>query len=248
MVVLAVHNVSKQYESNGKKALNNFSLELIEGQFLGLIGTNGAGKTTLMSILTGLQNADSGSLQILGTEIVNTIPDNIKTALGITPQDITLYDRLTVKQNLLFFAQLYNLSEKEALQRIHVQLERVGLLEKLNQTVGSLSGGMKRRINLLVSLLHKPTILLLDEPTVGIDIESRAIILELLKDLNEDGVTILFTSHHLDEAEKYCSHICFIDAGQNVLHGATQSLLQENSCANLEALYQKFLGKKIEVV
>ena len=246
MVVLAVHNVSKQYEGNTKKALDQFSLELLKGQFLGLIGTNGAGKTTLMSILTGLQNKDTGSLQILGTEIRKNIPDNIKTKVGVTPQDITLYDNLSVKQNLLFFAQLYSLSEKEALIQIEVQLERVGLMDKLNKPVGSLSGGMKRRINLLVSLLHKPDILLLDEPTVGIDIESRGIILELLRDLNKEGVTILFTSHHLDEAEKYCSHICFIDEGKNALHGATQNLLQENSCDNLEALYHEFLGKKIE--
>ncbi len=247
MVVLAVHNVSKQYEgATLKKALNGFTLELIQGQFLGLIGTNGAGKTTLMSILTGLQNQDTGQLQILGTEINKSIPESIKTKIGITPQEITLYDKLTVKQNLLFFANLFGLSNKEALSQIEVQLKRVGLMNKLNQTVGSLSGGMKRRINLLVSLLHKPDILLLDEPTVGIDIESRGIILELLKDLNNDGVTILFTSHHLDEAEKYCSHICFIDEGKNVLQGSTNSLLQENACKDLDTLYHKFLGKKIE--
>ncbi len=248
MVVLAVNKVSKQYAGNAKLALNQFSLDLLKGQFLGLIGTNGAGKTTLMSILTGLQSGDSGKLHILGTEIIKTIPDEIKSKIGITPQDITLYDKLSVKQNLLFFAQLYNLSASEAMQQINIQLERVGLIDKLHQPVSSLSGGMKRRINLLVSLLHKPDILLLDEPTVGIDIESRAIILELLKDLNQAGVTILFTSHHLDEAEKYCSHICFIDQGKNVLHGETKQLLVENNCKNLEGLYQKFLGKKIEVV
>ncbi|MCF8258173.1 MAG: ABC transporter ATP-binding protein [Flavobacteriales bacterium] len=235
----------KIYPGADGPAVDGLSLSVEEGRFYGLLGPNGAGKTTTLSILCGLLNADSGEAEVMGHSLPQHI-DHVKPLLGVVPQDIALYDTLTARENLVFFGAMYGMKGKTLTQRATELLEEFGLTEKADKAVRTYSGGMKRRVNLMVGLLHGPRILFLDEPTVGIDVQSRAMINAYLQKLNANGTTIIYTSHHMDEAERLCDGIGIIDRGRLIVEGSPKELLSANTdCNSLEDIFLKLTGKQL---
>jgi ABC-2 type transport system ATP-binding protein len=246
-VPAAIHieQLFKTYAGADAPAVNGLDLTVEEGRFFGLLGPNGAGKTTTLSILCGLLDATSGKASVLGHELPNEL-SKVKPLLGVVPQDIALYDTLTARENLKFYGAMYGIPTKVLNPRITQLLDEFGLAEKADKVVGTYSGGMKRRVNLIVGLLHAPRILFLDEPTVGIDVQSRAMINEYLHKLNTSGTTIIYTSHHMDEAERMCDSIGIIDHGKLIAQGAPTELLTANpDCASLEDIFLKLTGKAL---
>ncbi len=207
------------------KALNDVSLAIKEGEFFGLLGPNGAGKTTLMNILIGYLSADSGSVYINGEEV----GDNelkFRNELGFVPQSVALYGDLSAEENLKFFGSLYNMDSSVLKKNISEYLNAVGLYERRKDTVKNFSGGMKRRLNLITALLHRPKVLLCDEPTVGVDPQSRNAIFDFLEKLNKEGLTIVYTTHYMEEAERLCNRVAVIDNGNIIALGTTDELLK----------------------
>lgn len=242
---IRVQNLFKTYPGADTPAVDGLSLTVQEGRFYGLLGPNGAGKTTTLSILCGLLNADSGEAEVMGHSLPQHI-DRVKPLLGVVPQDIALYDTLTARENLAFFGAMYGIKGKTLTQRATELLEEFGLTEKADKPVQTYSGGMKRRVNLMVGLLHGPRILFLDEPTVGIDVQSRAMINAYLQKLNANGTTIIYTSHHMDEAERMCDGIGIIDRGKLIVEGSPKELLSANTdCTSLEDIFLKLTGKQL---
>lgn len=242
---IRVQNLFKTYPGADTPAVDGLSLVVEEGRFYGLLGPNGAGKTTTLSILCGLLNADSGEAEVMGHSLPQHI-DRVKPLLGVVPQDIALYDTLTARENLAFFGAMYGMKGKALTQRSTELLEEFGLTEKADKPVQTYSGGMKRRVNLMVGLLHGPRILFLDEPTVGIDVQSRAMINAYLQKLNANGTTIIYTSHHMDEAERMCDGIGIIDRGKLIVEGSPKELLSANTdCNSLEDIFLKLTGKQL---
>lgn len=242
---IRVQNLFKTYPGADTPAVDGLSLVVEEGRFYGLLGPNGAGKTTTLSILCGLLNADSGEAEVMNHALPQHI-DRVKPLLGVVPQDIALYDTLTARENLAFFGAMYGMKGKALRLRAKELLEEFGLTEKADKPVQTYSGGMKRRVNLMVGLLHGPRILFLDEPTVGIDVQSRALINAYLQKLNANGTTIIYTSHHMDEAERMCDGIGIIDKGKLIVEGSPQELLSANTdCNSLEDIFLKLTGKQL---
>ena len=240
-----IEQLFKTYAGADAPAVNGLDLTVEEGRFFGLLGPNGAGKTTTLSILCGLLSATSGKASVLGYELPNEL-SKVKPLLGVVPQDIALYDTLTARENLKFYGAMYGIPAKVLNPRITQLLDEFGLAEKADKVVGTYSGGMKRRVNLIVGLLHAPHILFLDEPTVGIDVQSRAMINEYLHKLNTSGTTIIYTSHHMDEAERMCDSIGIIDHGKLIAQGAPSELLTANpDCTSLEDIFLKLTGKAL---
>lgn len=241
---LTAQSLVKRYTKTASPALNNFNLHVKKGEFFGLLGANGAGKTTAISIFTGFFPSDGGTVSVMGMNFRQQA-NKIKQILGLVPQDIALYDNLTALENLLFFGRLHGLSGKKLQGRIEQCLEFAGLTDKATRTVATFSGGMKRRLNLATALLHGPKILFLDEPTVGIDAQSRNLIHEQLTELNRGGTTIIYTTHYMEEAEKLCSRIGIIDDGILIKQGTPEELLQKSGSSNLEDLFLNLTGKQI---
>ena len=242
--VVSARSLVKQYKNNDRPALNDFTLEVQQGEFFGLLGPNGAGKTTAISILTGLFPADSGSVRIRGLSFQEK-EHEIKGILGLVPQDIGLYDTLTARENLNFFGKLCGLSGKKLEERIQQGLEFARLTEHARHRVATFSTGMKRRLNLAVGLLNEPQLLVLDEPCVGIDAQSRHLIHEQLQEINRHGTTILYTTHYIEEAQELCSRIGIIDNGRLVEQGSPAALLQQSGRGNLEELFLHLTGKEL---
>ena len=241
---LSAHSLVKQYANAASPALNKLSLQISKGTFFGLLGPNGAGKTTALSIFSGLFPQDSGRLKILGQEFGRRSKE-IKKIFGLVPQEIALYDNLTAQEHLVFLGKLYGLRGKKLRQRVEDCLEVSGLTALATRLVGSYSGGMKRRLNIVAGLIHQPQILFLDEPTVGVDAQSRHLIHEQLRQANQAGTTILYTSHSLDEAEKLCDQIGIIDHGQIIEQGQPKKLIAESGLANLEELFLQLTGRQL---
>jgi ABC-2 type transport system ATP-binding protein len=242
--VVEIKSVIRQYKNAPRPAVNNLSLSIPEKGIFGLLGPNGAGKTTLISMLCGLFRPDTGEIIINGKNISSNLKET-KQIIGVVPQEIALYAKLTAYENLIFLGQMYGIETAELKKRIHENLEILGLKENADQQVQTFSGGMKRRVNLIAGILHHPKLLILDEPTVGVDIQSKTAIIERLKKLNkEHGTTIFYTSHHLHEAEDFCSHIAIIDEGKLITEGKTSDLIQENKCSTIEEVYLKITGHR----
>ena len=242
--VIYADSLVKTYKGNPKPALDNFSLKIAKSSFFGLLGSNGTGKTTAMSILTGLLAADSGQVTILGHDLKHH-KHFIQERIGFVPQDLAIFEKLTGYENLAFFARLYGLSGSNLRQQIDRCLEFTQLSDNSSRLVSSYSGGMKRRLNLAASMLHNPEILFLDEPTVGIDAQSRQLIHERLKSLNKSGTTIIYTTHYMEEAEELCSDIGIIDNGHIIQEGATEKLTKEMGFTNLNDLFFSITGKQL---
>ncbi|GHN02237.1 ABC transporter ATP-binding protein [Cytophagales bacterium WSM2-2] len=221
--MVKLENVSKRFDS--KTVVHHLSLEVKQGEIFGLLGPNGAGKTTTINMIIGALLPESGSIKINGTGTPGE--QSIKRLIGIVPQTIALYESLTAQQNLDFFGKLYRLNGPVLKERIQQALELVNLAERRNDTVKKYSGGMKRRLNIATALLHRPSLLILDEPTVGVDPQSRNAIFESILALKKDGCTVMLTSHHIEEAQKLCDRVGIMDQGNLVAMDTVQKLISD---------------------
>ncbi|QNO14525.1 ABC transporter ATP-binding protein [Alkalicella caledoniensis] len=221
MSFVLVNDIQKSY--NRKPAVSGVSFSIKPGETFGLLGPNGAGKTTTISMLATLLKPDSGDI-LVGDNSVVTNPKGVKKLLGYVPQDIALYTSLSAEENLKFWGRMYGLKGDKLQERTKKVLELVGLTERAKDKVDSYSGGMKRRINIAVGLLHEPKLLLMDEPTVGVDPQSRNKILETVKDLSKQGMTIIYTSHYMEEVEFLCDKVAIMDSGRIKGMGTVQEL------------------------
>ncbi|MDR0269206.1 MAG: ABC transporter ATP-binding protein [Paenibacillus sp.] len=222
--MLEVTGLRKAYPK--KLALENVTFSLRPGTSFGFLGPNGAGKSTTMKILTGIVKADSGSATLFGKDLTRE-SETVSKYIGYVPQDITLYEKLSAYENLEFFGEAYGVSGKELKQRIQEVLTRTGLLERSKDIVSTFSGGMKRRINIAAALLHRPKLLILDEPTVGIDPQSRNHIFEMIRELNREGVTIIYSTHYMEEVEALCDEVAIMDQGSIKAMGPLGQLLEQ---------------------
>ena len=219
--MIEIKDVTKSYGRH--KVLQNVSFEIMEGELFGLLGPNGAGKSTLIDILTGIQSMDSGEIFINGKSI-KTDKVEIRKHLGLVPQDIALLEELNAVDNLEYFGGLYGLAGQELKSQIEKLLEVAGLTDKKKEKVKNYSGGMKRRLNIAVAMLHNPSILILDEPTVGVDAQSRQHIFDYIQSLAEQGTTILYTSHYMEEIETLCKRVFILDLGEEVAYGTKEEV------------------------
>ena len=220
--MLSLRSVTKRY--GALTALDGVSLDIARGEFFGLLGPNGAGKSTLMSLAAGLRPPDAGVLTLDGVAVTPSDPAT-RTALGLVPQSLALYDELSALQNLQVFGRLYGLHGGVLRERIDEALAAVGLTDRRRDQVKTYSGGMKRRLNLVAALLHRPKLLLCDEPTVGIDPQSRNAIFDYLEARNRAGLTIIYSTHYMEEATRLCSRIAIIDHGRIHALGTLDELL-----------------------
>jgi ABC-2 type transport system ATP-binding protein len=243
--VLIVEGLVKTYQNSPTPAVNGLNFSILEGDVFGLLGPNGAGKTTTISIMTTLMKPTGGKVSIFGFDVENN-PVQVKEAIGLVPQDIALYVGLTARENLRFFGHMYGLKGSYLEIRVSECLDFVGLTASADQRVGTFSGGMKRRANLAAGILHKPRLIFLDEPTVGIDPQSRSMLLERLIHLREEGVTMVYTTHYMEEAQTLCSSIAIMDEGRIIMQGPPSELIEKNpECRNLEDLFIKLTGKHL---
>ena len=222
--ILNVQNLVKNY--GDFKAVKGVSFYIEEGEIFSLLGPNGAGKTTTISMLSTLYTPTSGDATIGGHSITKD-PMGVRGIIGVVPQDLALYEDLTARENLIFWGQMYNMSGKPLTTRVDEVLEQIGLTDKAKDRVKTYSGGMKRRVNIGVGLLHKPRLLFLDEPTVGIDPQSRRAILDTVKDLNKQGMTLLYITHYMEEAEELSHRVGIFDHGEMIAIGTQKELTQQ---------------------
>jgi len=243
--IIDIQNLSKTFIGKTEPAVNDISLSIRRGEIFGLLGPNGAGKTTTISILCGLFPASSGKINIDGMDLHGDL-DYIKQIVGVVPQDIALYPTLTARENLNFYGHMYGLKGKALRDKIEMWLSNFGLTDAANRRVSTYSGGMKRRVNLIAGVLHSPKILFLDEPTVGVDVQSRTVIIDYLKELNKSGTTIIYTSHHMDEAEHFCTQVAIIDHGKIIIEGTPKHLIEESlGSTNLETVFLKLTNRAL---
>ncbi len=219
--ILTAHNLEKHFGEN--KAVQGVSFQIARGEIYSLLGPNGAGKTTTISMLTGLLAPTHGDATIDGHSVVKNVND-VKQVIGVVPQEIALYPTISARENLTFWGRMYGLSGKRLAQRVDAALEIAGLADRATDKVDTFSGGMKRRINIAVGLLHEPKIIFMDEPTVGIDPQSRRRILDTVKELNAQGMAVLYTTHYMEEAEELSHRIGIIDHGQLIAQGTLAEL------------------------
>lgn len=242
MDAISITELVHQYSGANQPAVDRLNLKIPKGAFYGLLGPNGAGKTTTISIICGILKTQSGSVKIL-EKGWKTNSKEIKQSIGLVPQEIALYDTMTASENLKFFGEMLGLKSSETKARIDELMEAFGLSEHKGKLLANYSGGMKRRVNLMVALLHSPEILILDEPTVGIDVHSRHMINTYLKELNAKGMTIVYTSHQLDETEQLCDEVCIIDNGKLLIEGKTADLLADGR--SLHHHFIELTGKQL---
>jgi ABC-2 type transport system ATP-binding protein len=243
--IIETIGLTKTFKNADEAAVKGISFSIYKNEIFGLLGPNGAGKTTTISILCGLFAPSSGQVIIDGKSLQND-GMAIKQIIGIVPQDIALYPTLTARENLRFFGAMYGVKGKGLKDKIDIWLEKLGLTEAANKRVVNFSGGMKRRVNLIAGILHQPKILFLDEPTVGVDVQSRNVIIEHLKELNKEGTTIVYTSHHMEEAENFCTRISIIDHGKILTQGSPKQLIAAHpGCSDLEEVFLQLTHRKL---
>ncbi|MHA7057003.1 ABC transporter ATP-binding protein [Aquimarina sp. M1] len=243
--LIQVQKVSKQYKGAAFLSLNDVDLQISRGEVYGLLGPNGAGKTTLISILCGLIKPTSGDVMIAGKNFKNNTKE-IQKIIGVVPQEYALYPKLTAKENLLYFGSLFGMTKAELKPIVLSHLDQLGLLPFADKKIKTFSGGMKRRVNLIAGILHNPELLFLDEPTVGVDVQSKQAITKKLKKLNESGTTIIYTSHHLREAQDLCSLVGIIDAGKIIAENTPDALILDTKDArNLEDVFIVLTGREL---
>lgn len=220
-MIVQVENLIKRY--NNMLAIDNLSLDISEGDIFGLLGPNGAGKTTLINSMLGLTKVDSGSIKIFGKDIKHH-EMYIKKNIGIVPQEIALYQELTAYENLMFFGRLYGLRGEKLKEAVQSAFEFTGIEGRKNEIVKQYSGGMQRRLNIACAIVHKPKLVIMDEPTVGIDPQSRNQILNSIKVLRDNGAAIIYTSHYMEEVESLCNDVAIMDKGRIIAKGSKEEL------------------------
>jgi ABC-2 type transport system ATP-binding protein len=237
--LLEVSHLCKSF--GGTVAVDDLSFQVEAGEIFGLVGPNGAGKSTTMMILAGIRRADSGTVSIAGRS-AGQGDRAVQMMLGVVPQDLAIYSDLTARENLNFFGQIYDVGGAELEWRIERVLGQVGLESHADQFVRTFSGGMKRRLNLGVALIHEPQLLILDEPTVGIDPQSRSHILDCVRQLADDGVGVIYASHYMEEVEAICRRVAIIDQGKLLALGTLDELIGNR---NLESLFLELTGRRL---
>lgn len=243
--IIEIQDLKKTFKGALESAVKGISFAIGRNEVFGLLGPNGAGKTTTISMLCGLFPPSSGKVLIDGMNLQGDL-SSVKQILGVVPQDIALYPTLTARENLEFYGHMYGLTGKVLKDKIEVWLNNFGLRDAADRRVSTYSGGMKRRVNLIAGILHDPKILFLDEPTVGVDVQSRNVIIGHLKELNRKGTTIIYTSHHMEEAEHFCSRVAIIDHGKIVVEGTPQELIKNNpGSENLEAVFLNLTNRRL---
>ena len=243
--MIEICNLSKKYKGAENLSVKELNLTVNDQEIFGLLGPNGAGKTTLIAMLSSLIQPTSGSFSINGLTFQQH-KNKLKQTIGIVPQEYALYPTLTAYENLHYFGSMYGLHGEHLKSLIHTHLEHLGLAKFANKRINTFSGGMKRRVNLIASILHDPKVLFLDEPTVGVDVQSKNVIIEHLKELNNDGTTIIYTSHHLNEAEAFCHRVAIIDHGNIIVKGEPKALITSQEGAhNLEDVFLQLTGKAL---
>lgn len=244
-LIIQTSGLTKTFRGITPAVVNGISVSVKRNEIFGLLGPNGAGKTTTISMLCGLFPPSSGTVMIDGKNINNSLR-GIKQMIGVVPQDIALYPTLTARENLNFYGNMYGISGKTLKGKVELWLNNFGLVDAADKRVSTYSGGMKRRVNLIAGILHDPKILFLDEPTVGVDVQSRNVIIEHLKELNKKGMTIIYTSHHMEEAEHFCSRVAIIDYGKIIVQGSPKELISNYpGCENLESVFLKFTERSL---
>jgi len=230
-VALSLRGLGKDY--GARTAVTAIDLDVLGGECLGLLGPNGAGKTTTISMACGVVTPSRGSVTIGGVSLANQ-PRVAKAKLGLVPQDLAVYEELTAIQNLRYFGALYDLTGARLAARIDWVLGVVGLRDRATEPVKQYSGGMKRRLNLAAGLVHEPELIILDEPTVGVDPQSRNHIFETVKQLGKNGMTIVYTSHYMEEVEALCDRVAIVDAGAIVALGTVSDLVAQHAGKAIE--------------
>lgn len=242
---LAAEGLTKTYRGAERFALVEVNLSVGPGEIFGLLGPNGAGKTTAISIMSTLMRPDRGNVALCGVDALRH-PAKARRLFGLVPQDIALYEGLTVRENLLYFGRLYGLKGQRLKDRVAECLDLTGLTAKADERVAACSGGMKRRANLAAGILHEPKLVFLDEPTVGIDAQSRQMILDRLADLGREGMSMIYTTHYMEEAEALCARVAVIDKGQIIARGKPKDLIaRQEGCRNLGDIFIHLTGKRL---
>lgn len=239
--VIELHSVSKKYSKSNRFSLKDVSFSIKKGEKLGVFGPNGAGKTTLMSILCRIISQTSGEVNYK-SESGNLSNNAFLNSIGYVPQDFSLYAELSPYQNLRYFGTLYGIQKADLAERIDELLTVLGLYHVRHKKIHTFSGGMKRRVNLAIGIINNPSILFLDEPTVGVDVQSKNAIMAYLEELNKKGTTIIYTSHHMNEAEEFCDNIVLLDQGKLIVHDDLKSLIKKHNATDLQALFLQLTG------
>lgn len=242
--MIQVNNLSKSFDSI--QAVKEISFSIKKGEVFGLLGPNGAGKSTTINMMSSILKSDEGTIHINENNIKQN-PDACKQLIGVVPQEISLYDDFSAYDNLMFWGSLYKVPIKKLKQRIAVILDIIGLFERKDDLIKTYSGGMKRRINIAAALLHEPKILFMDEPTVGVDPQSRNRIFEIVETLNQQGITIVYTTHYMEEVERLCNRIAIMDSGKIVAQGTQAELQQQSNVKEaIEITFQSISETQIE--
>jgi len=242
--ILTARDLTKIYPGSSQPAVKGFNISITDRAIFGLLGPNGAGKTTAISMMSTLMKPTSGTVTVYGIDIVR-YPQEVKKLIGYVPQEVALYPNLSARENLRFLGRVSGLRGKALEQRISECIDFVGLEERADQRVYAYSGGMKRRANLAAGILNKPKVLFLDEPTVGIDPQSRNLILEKLSSIKE-STTMVYTTHYIGEVEGLCSSVAIMDAGGIIAEGTPEELIKRiPGCANLEEVFIALTGRHL---
>jgi ABC-2 type transport system ATP-binding protein len=239
---IVVENLAKKFED--VIAVDGITLQVSKGELFGLLGPNGAGKTTTINILCGLLKPTSGSATVGGYDVQKETA-KIKELIGVCPQDTPVYSYLTGRENVEFFGNLHSMPKEKLKENVDALLKRMGLLEDAKRRVGKYSGGMKRRLNLIIALVHDPEIAFLDEPTVAMDPQSRHAVWDFIRDLKKNGKTVILTTHYMEEAELLCDRVGIIDHGKLIALGTPTDLMREYKVKNLEDVFIQLTGHKI---
>lgn len=244
--IIEVRNLVKVFHSRGRKitAVNDVSFDVFNGEIFGMIGPNGAGKSTTFSMLTTLIKPTSGSIKVAGFNVEKQ-DDKIRPLIGIVPQKLSLYPLLTARENLELMGNLYNVPKKEMEEKVDYYLKLVGLDSSADRFTGGFSGGMKQRLSVIAAVLHDPEILFWDEPSTGLDPQTRNVIWKLARKFNDEGKTLIFTTHYMEEADNLCDRVAVMDSGKLVALDDPEILKEKTGSTNLEEVFVHFTGEEV---
>ena len=244
--IIEVRNLVKVFHSRGREitAVNDVSFDVFKGEIFGMIGPNGAGKSTTFSVLTTLLKPTKGSVKVAGFDVEKE-DDRIRPIIGIVPQKLSLYPLLTARENLELMGNLYNVPKKVMEERIDYYLRLVGLETSADRFTGGFSGGMKQRLSVISAVIHDPEILFWDEPSTGLDPQTRNVIWKLAKKFNGEGKTLIFTTHYMEEADNLCDRVAVMDLGKMVALDNPERLKENTGSTNLEEVFVHFTGEEV---